>query len=162
MDGVKYQRCKMGRLRAFVKVKFQYLPNTTFPVRIPNFGQLFTLCSCCLTFLACAGDPPVYSATVCIAPQHHGLAVKDMTVYVASSSSDYIGFRQNMLEVYDEAIETGLRSEACFTNLGLGRHYFAAEGYDELIRDSIRGTLTLDLTVRQNLIDTVMMVSETH
>ena len=110
----------------------------------------------------CFKDPPRYAATVCLDTRHHGVPAPEVDVYISSNSEDYIGFRQNMLSVYDSVENTGFGSTVCFYNLGVGKHYFAALGYDRLIRDSIRGTLTLDLTVRKRQIDTVLQVSETH
>jgi len=110
----------------------------------------------------CLEDAPTFSGTICLNVEHHGVPISDIDLYRASGEREFIGFRQNMLEVYDTLVRTGLSNQACFGGLGLGQHQFAAEGYDPLIRDTVRGTLTLTLTVRNRTVDTIMPVSEIH
>lgn len=111
---------------------------------------------------ACAKEAPVYSGTVCFEVYHHSQPFNGATLYLAAGAERLPGFRQNELAAYDESRETGLSNRACFEQLGLGPHAFAAQGYDELLRDTVRGEFYLSLDVRERRVDTVMQVSERH
>ena len=99
---------------------------------------------------------------MCLACEHHGVPAPYMTVYHAGGGEAHPGFRQNMLSVYDSLRETGPRNSTCFEGLGPGRHHFAALGYDELIRDSVLGTLQVDIDTRTEPQQLILAVSERH
>lgn len=111
---------------------------------------------------ACEREAPLYSATVCFDVVHHGAAVTEATLYHRAGGERGPGFPADMSAAYDRETFTGLSASGCFEGLGLGRHYFAALAYDPLIRDSVLGSLALDLTVRERRIDTLLQVSEEH
>ena len=111
---------------------------------------------------ACDAAAPLYSGTVCFEVRHHGIAVSEATIYHRAGGGEPPGFVDDMAAVYDTAAFTGLTSGACFAGLGVGRHYFAAQAYDPLIRDSVLGSISLELTVRARRVDTSLQVSERH
>ena len=111
---------------------------------------------------ACDEAAPVYSGTVCFEVRHHGLAVSEATIYHRAGGAEPPGFVADMAAAYDTSVFTGLGAGACLAGLGLGRHYFAAQAYDPLIRDSVLGSISLELTVRARTVDTVLQVSERH
>ena len=79
-----------------------------------------------------------------------------------SGADDFPGYGADMDARFDEREEMSLAGVACFEGLGAGPHWFAAEGYDEAIRDSVRGSKLLDVTTRAALYEEVMQVSEVH
>lgn len=111
---------------------------------------------------ACEREAPVYSGTVCLDVVHHGLAVTEATVYHRAGGERGPGFTADMAAAYDQSAFTGLGSTVCFEELGLGRHHFAGQAFDRLLRDSVLGSLALDLTVRARQVDTLLQVSEEH
>lgn len=104
----------------------------------------------------------MYSGTVCLEVAHHGVAVAGMTVYHRAGAGEDPGFPADMAAAYDTSSFTGLGAGTCFRGLGLGTHYFAGIGYDPVIRDTVLGSLRLELTVRERRVDTVLQVSESH
>lgn len=111
---------------------------------------------------ACEQEAPGYRGTVCLTVRHHGLAVEEATVYHRAGGSEFPGYPDDMSAAYDQEVFTGLSARACFDGLGLGRHYFAALAYDPLIRDSVLGSQSIELTVRQREWELELPVSETH
>jgi hypothetical protein len=63
---------------------------------------------------------------------------------------------------FDTSAETGLRNSVCFEQLGVGGHWFAVEGFDEFLQDSVRGSLFIELGTSLPRVDTVIKVSEQH
>jgi len=111
--------------------------------------------------VGCDSKIEPYSGTICLSLVHHGVPAFGATVY-RNYGESFPGYHQNMGAFYDTTAETGLSNTVCFERLGVGGHWFAAEGYDGFIEDSIRGSLFIDLTTRQNRVDTILNVSEQH
>ena len=109
----------------------------------------------------CDDPPPTYSGTVCLSLEHHGVPHFGATVY-RNFGEGFPGYHADMALHFDTVAETGLRNTVCFERLGVGPHWFAAEGWDDFIRDSVRGSLFLRLDVRQSRIDTILQVTEQH
>lgn len=104
----------------------------------------------------------MYSGTVCLEVSHHGAAVAEVTIYHRAGGAEGPGFPADMAAAYDTSSFTGLGAGTCFRGLGLGTHYFAGVGYDPLIRDTVLGSLRLELAVRERRVDTLLQVSEEH
>jgi len=111
--------------------------------------------------VGCDSKVAPYSGTICLTIEHHGVPSFGTTVY-RNYGESFPGYHQDMGAFYDTIAETGLRNSVCFQRLGVGGHWFAAEGYDGFIQDSIRGSLFIDLGTRQDQVDTVLKVSEQH
>jgi len=109
----------------------------------------------------CIGEIEPYSGTVCLEIEHHGIPHDGATLY-RNYGDEFPGYHQDMLAYFDTVAETGLRNSVCFDRLGVGGHWFTAEGYDEFIQDSVRGSLFIELGTSQARVDTVLKVSEQH
>ena len=115
----------------------------------------------CLFWTGCVGEIDTFSGTICIELEHHDIPHIGATVY-RNFGDDFPGYHLDMLSFFDTVAETGLRNSVCFDRLGVGGHWFAAEGYDEFIQDSVRGSLFIELGTSQARVDTVLKVSEQH
>lgn len=109
----------------------------------------------------CISEVEPYSGTICLELEHHGIPHFGATVY-RNYGDAFPGYHQDMSANFDTAAETGLRNSVCFERLSVGGHWFAAEGFDEFIRDSVRGSLFIELGTSQARVDTVLKVSEQH
>ena len=106
-----------------------------------------------------------FDGEICVAARHHGAPVAGLTFYridAAAAGDVYPDLGGDLAARYPDAAESGLRDRVCFADLNAGRHFLAAAGWEEAIRDSVFGTLTLDLDVLQRRVDTVLQVSEVH
>ncbi len=124
-----------------------------------RFFILFVLFG--LTHMSCVPKVDTFSGTICLELEHHGIPHFGATVY-RNYGDDFPGYHQDMNLFYDTTAETGLRSSVCFDKLGVGGHWFAAEGFDESIQDSVRGSLFIELGTSTPSVDTVIKVSEQH
>ncbi len=126
----------------------------------PTVVSLFTAAT---LLLAPACEPaPSYSGTVCLDVTHHGVPQHEATIFHDVGTADFPGYHSDMRAVYDEAIPLQGSHQICIPGLSVGQHWFVGEGYDRLIRDSVRGSLSLYLTTRASRVDTVLRVSERH
>ncbi|MFK8057204.1 MAG: hypothetical protein AB8F78_13860 [Saprospiraceae bacterium] len=114
-----------------------------------------------ITSVGCEPNVLPYSGTICITLEHHGVPHFGATVY-RNYGDAFPGYHENMAANYDTVAETGLSNSVCFNNLSVGGHWFAAEGFDEFIQDSTRGSLFIELGTSQSRVDTVLKVSEQH
>ncbi len=115
-----------------------------------------------LATVACEPEErPAFRATVCLQLTHHGVTPDDATVYRAAAS-DFPGYGADMLARFDVAREMSAAGRVCFDDVNVGSHWFAAEGWDEFIRDSVRGSKQLDITTRQASYELELQVSEQH
>ncbi len=111
--------------------------------------------------VSCDNRVPTYSGTVCVEMEHHGVPLFGSTVY-RNYGDDFPGYHADMLMFFDTSAETGLRNSVCFEQLGVGGHWFAVEGFDEFLQDSVRGSLFIELGTSLPRVDTVIKVSEQH
>jgi len=111
-----------------------------------------------LSFFATSCDPVVtpFSGTVCLELEHHGIPHFGATVY-RNFGDRFPGYRQDMEANFESVAETGLRNSVCFESLGVGGHWFAAEGYDENIQDSVRGSLFIELGTSQPVFRKILL-----
>ena len=111
---------------------------------------------------ACSDDDrPGFGATVCLQLSHHGVTPTDALVY-REGADDFPGYGPDMDARYTDRREMSRAGVACFEEVGVGTHWFAAEGFDATIRDSVRGSKRLEVTTRSTLYEEVMQVSEQH
>lgn len=110
---------------------------------------------------SCVTEVTPFSGTVCLEIEHHGIPHYGATVY-RNYGDAFPGYSQDMMANFETSAETGLRNAVCFEKLGVGGHWFAAEGYDENIQASVRGSLFIELGTSQPRVDTVIKVSEQH
>lgn len=126
--------------------------------------RAYILITLALGILATACEPedrPAFRAEVCLQLHHHGLTPADATAYVAPAS-DFPGYGAAMDARFAEREEMRPNGRVCFGGLEVGPHWFAAEGWDEFIRDSVRGSKFLEITTRDDFYDVEMEVSEQH
>ena len=104
---------------------------------------------------------PGFSAEVCLQLDHHGVAPATATVY-AVSAAGFPGFGGDLAERFplDERMRPNGR--VCFGGLGVGPYWFAAEGWDDAIADSVRGTKFVEVTTRADFYEARLEVSEQH
>ena len=111
---------------------------------------------------SCEPEPgPPFRAQVCLQLHHHGITPTSATVYGAAGA-DFPGYGGDMAARYALREEMGPTGRVCFDGLGVGPFWFAAEGYDADIRDSVRGSLPLEITTRATEYAAEMAVSEQH
>ena len=126
------------------------------------FNRFFIFCILFgLLQASCQSRVETFSGTVCVELEHHGAPLFGATVY-RNFGNDFPGYHKEMDMHYDTIAETGLRNSVCFDKLGVGGHWFAAEGFDEFIQDSVRGSLYIELGTSIARVDTVVRVSEQH
>ncbi len=92
---------------------------------------------------------------------HHGITPADAVVYRVQSS-DFPGYGADMLDRFEAAERMSPRGKVCFDDVNVGSHWFAAEGWDDFIADSVRGSKQLDVTTRQDVYELELNVSEVH
>ena len=115
-----------------------------------------------LTATACEPEPrPAFAARVCLQLEHHGLTPTSATVY-GQVGPDFPGYGADMDARFAWSAEMGPTGRVCFDSLSVGPHWFAAEGFDESIRDSVRGSKSLEITTRERVYEVTMAVSEQH
>ena len=111
---------------------------------------------------SCEPDPgPPFRARVCLQIHHHGIVPSSATAYV-QAGADFPGYGSDMDARYAEAVEMGPTGRLCFDGLGVGPYWFAVEGFDADIRDSVRGSKSLEISTRSAAYDLDVGVSEQH
>ena len=111
---------------------------------------------------SCESEPgPGFRAEVCLQVHHHGITPATATVY-GVASTDFPGFGGDLTERFPLDDQMRPNGRVCFENLGVGPYWFAAEGYDDAIADSVRGTKFLEVTTRSNFYEADLEVSEQH
>lgn len=115
-----------------------------------------------LSTAACEPEPrPAFSARVCLQLDHHGLTPTSATVY-AQPAEDFPGYGPDMPARFSSVAEMGPTGRVCFEDFSVGPHWFAAEGFDASIRDSVRGSQFVEITTREDVYELAMPVSEQH
>ena len=125
-----------------------------------QFVLLF-LGSIAISTSSCTDDREAFSATICLDLQHHGVTPASATVW-RSFGDTFPGYGPDMIQRFDEQREMGPTGRVCFEQLNPGVYWFAAEGWDEFIADSIRGSKRLEVTTLQREYEGVLSVSEQH
>lgn len=106
-------------------------------------------------------DRPAFRAQVCLQLAHHGVVPADATVYQVRSP-DFPGYGADMLARFDVGKQMQPTGRVCFEELAVGSHWFAAEGWDTFLADSVRGSKFVEITTRQDRYEVEMAVSEQH
>ena len=102
-----------------------------------------------------------FQAEVCLQLDHHGVTPADAMVY-ASGVADFPGYGADMDARFPRREQMRANGRVCFASLNAGPHWFAAEGWDDVIADSVRGSKFLDITTRADFYEVRMEVSEQH
>lgn len=127
-----------------------------------HLNSLFTFTFCGLGLLGCSKEEgPGYEGEICVRLSHHGNIPSDATVYRVYGDS-FPGYGLDMAARFDESLPMGPTGQVCFKPLNAGIHWLAAEGWDDFIGDSLRGSKRVELTTRAELFDGVLEVSEQH
>ena len=126
--------------------------------------RYFLLAATCLALSAasCESEPgPGFRAEICLQLHHHGVTPATATVY-GVASADFPGFGGDLTERFplDDVMRPNGR--VCFADLGTGPYWFAAEGWDAVIADSVRGTKFVEVTTRADFYEVDLEVSEQH
>ena len=112
--------------------------------------------------MACEPEPgTAFAAEVCLQLDHHGLTPADAMVYV-NAAPDFPGYGADMDARFARSEQMRPNGRVCFASLGVGPHWFAAEGWDDAILDSVRGSKFVEITTREDAYELVMEVSEPH
>ena len=109
----------------------------------------------------CEAEPKPFMARVCLELAHHGVPHQGATVY-QNFGEGFPGYGPEMASRVDRMQETGRSSRVCFDSLRVGKHWFAAEGYDSFIADSVRGSRSLEISTLQEVYEVDLPVSEQH
>lgn len=110
---------------------------------------------------SCVDDREAFSATICLEVRHHGVTPSSATVW-RSYGDHFPGYGPSMELRFDQRREMGPSGRVCFEQLNPGIYWFAAEGWDDFIADSIRGSKRLEVTTLQRAYDVELSVSEQH
>ena len=115
-----------------------------------------------LSAASCEPEPgPAFAAEVCLQLDHHGVTPGSATVY-GVPSAEFPGFGGDLSERFPLREAMRPNGRVCFTELGVGPYYFAAEGFDDGIADSVRGTKFVEVTTRADFYEARLEVSEQH
>ena len=115
-----------------------------------------------LSAASCEPEPgPGFRAEVCLQVGHHGVTPASATVY-GVASADFPGYGGDLSERFPLKAEMRPNGRVCFESLGVGPYYFAAEGWDDVIADSVRGATFLEVTTRTDFYEQDLGVSEQH
>lgn len=106
-------------------------------------------------------ERPAFRAEVCLQLSHHGIVPTDATVYHAPAD-DFPGYGPDMLARFERSALMGPSGRVCFDGLNTGPHWFAAEGWDDFIADSVRGSKYVEITTREDAYEFELQVSEQH
>ena len=110
---------------------------------------------------SCTEPKEAFSAEICLTLRHHGIVPNSATVYRAYGEQ-FPGYGADMDSRFFESAEMGPSGRVCFDKLNPGSHWFAAEGWDEFIADSVRGSKRMDVTTLQSSYEIELSVSEQH
>ena len=119
------------------------------------------LCLTALALTACSDDREAFSATICLNLRHHGVIPASATVW-RHYGENFPGYTPDMSMRFDQQREMGPSGRVCFEQLNVGTYWFAAEGWDEFLNDSIRGSKRLQVTTLQRVYQDELSVSEQH
>ncbi len=114
-----------------------------------------------LSAMGCVDDREPFSATICLNLRHHELTPSSATVW-RNYGDTFPGYGPDMEQRFDQQSEMGPTGRVCFDQLNPGIYWFAAEGWDEFIADSIRGSKRMEVTTQQRDYEATLSMSEQH
>ena len=110
---------------------------------------------------ACVDNREAFSGTVCLTVRHHGVTPASATVW-RNYGEQFPGYGGDLGLRFDERAEMGPAGRVCFDSLGPGTYWFAAEGFDAFIGDSVRGSKRVEISTLAREYEVELSVSEQH
>ncbi|MEO1515949.1 MAG: hypothetical protein AAFV95_13085 [Bacteroidota bacterium] len=98
--------------------------------------------------------------TTCVQTQHHERPVGNIQVYVRYSNPVFPGYHD--LSVFDTMYVTDANGYLCIPNMPEGKSWLVGFGIDELIQDSVKGSVSVVVEHPKDDVNTVMYVTEVH
>lgn len=117
---------------------------------------------------SCRPAPPdvlPLPTSICVRTLHHGLAVKNVTVYAKFGVDSFPGY-DKPASYYDDVFKTGKDARGCLESVPEGKIWLVAFGKDSIytpppydVRGSVLVTISID---KKPKLDTTLFVSEKH
>lgn len=102
----------------------------------------------------------VVTNTSCLTAYHHEYTIGGMEFHFRYNNPIFPGYDD--FTVFDTMIIGEADGSVCVNNLPVGKHWCVAVGYDPVVQDSVRGSLSFFTEHLKDGVDSIIYVTEVH